>query len=477
MSEKELRKKLKTDFPFFSRKCLWVRTKDKAIQKLELNDAQLYIHQRLEDQLERTGKVRALILKGRQQGCSTYVEGRFIWKTIHSIGIRAFILTHLDDATTNLFGMAKRFYDNLPGLVKPPASAANAKELAFNDLDSSYRVGTAGSKSVGRSETIQLFHGSEVAYWPNADEHMAGVVQAVPDALGTEIILESTSCGAVGKFYELCMMAKQGLGDYELVFVPWFIQNEYRKTPPVDFIATEEEKNLALEFGLDSAQIYWRRMKIFELGNDITRFKREYPNTVDEAFATEVPGALWTRELLRRTRVNVAPSMRRIVVAVDPAVSSNDDSDETGIMVTGLGVDGHGYLLEDASGRYKPEQWARKVIQLYEHYKADRVIAEVNNGGEMVEATLRAVDPKVSYKEVHASKGKYARAEPIAALYEQDKIHHVGVFQKCEDQMCAWVPYGDQRSPDRIDASVWGFTELMLKATGVFGSGLLSQKK
>ncbi len=474
--EQTLRIKWKNSLLLFSAACLLVRTKAEAIQPLRLNDAQKFIHKQLEDQIARKGKVRALILKGRQQGCSTYVEARFLWKTIHKRGVRAFILTHLDDASANLFGMAKRFYDNLPPLLKPSLSASNAKELMFDKLDSSYRIGTAGSKAVGRSETIQLFHGSEVAYWANADDHMAGVVQAVPDAPGTEIILESTSAGAVGKFYELCMLARDKKSDYELIFVPWFIQSEYRKIPPADFVATPDELNIAATFGLDSSQLLWRRNKIMELSNDVVRFRREYPNTPEEAFMTEMPGALWTRQLLHDTRVSIAPVMQRIVVAIDPAASSNEQSDETGIMVCGRSADGHGYLLEDASGKYTPAEWARRAVALYHKYKADRVVAEVNNGGEMVEHTLRTVDPGVSYKAVHASKGKYARAEPIAALYEKKQIHHVGLFSKCEDQMCSWVPFGEHRSPDRIDASVWGFTELMLKPVGVFGSGILSSQ-
>ncbi|WGD51224.1 hypothetical protein QA641_38005 [Bradyrhizobium sp. CB1650] len=149
------------------------------------------------------------------------------------------------------------------------------------------------------------------------------------------------------------------------------------------------------------------------------------------------PGALWQMDWLDRDRVSAAPELRRIVVAIDPAVSNNEGSDETGIIVAGVARDGQVYVLEDGSGRYAPHEWAAKAIDLYRSYKADRILAEVNNGGAMVEATIRALDPRVSFKAVHASRGKVVRAEPIAALYEQRNVHHVGGFAVLEDQMCA----------------------------------------
>jgi hypothetical protein len=188
MSERErsIRQRLKDDFQHYGVKCLKIRPKDPRAgnKPLLLNRAQAYLHERLEDQRKATGKVRALVLKGRQQGISTYIGGRFYWRTTHGRGIRTFILTHEQDATDNLFTMVDRYHDNCPPLVKPETGASNAKELFFSALESGYAVGTAGTKAVGRSQTIQLFHGSEVAFWPNAATHFAGVVQAVPDLPG-----------------------------------------------------------------------------------------------------------------------------------------------------------------------------------------------------------------------------------------------------------------------------------------------------
>ena len=187
--------------------------------------------------------------------------------------------------------------------------------------------------------------------------------------------------------------------------------------------------------------------------------------------ATEAPGALWKQEQLDRDRVaptldeegrRVFPPMRRVVVSIDPANTSDATSDETGIVVGGLGVNGFGYLLEDASGRYTPEGWATKALALLQRYHGDRIIAEDNNGGEMVESTIRTHSANAPVKRIHASRGKAARAEPVAALYEQGKIRHMGEFAELEDQLVTWEALGSHRSPDRLDACVWLWTELIL---------------
>lgn len=171
----------------------------------------------------------------------------------------------------------------------------------------------------------------------------------------------------------------------------------------------------------------------------------------------EMPGALWNRTLILRAD---EPPLSRVVVAIDPAVTSNDDSDETGIVVAGTSGDAF-YVLEDLSGRYSPERWARVAVEAYHRWKADRIIGEVNNGGDMIESVIRQVDQNVAYKSVRASRGKAVRAEPIATLYEQGRGYHVGAFPELEDQMCSWTPDADW-SPDRLDAMVWAGHELML---------------
>ena len=178
----------------------------------------------------------------------------------------------------------------------------------------------------------------------------------------------------------------------------------------------------------------------------------------------DVPGALWSRDLIEACRHDPAsmPPLKRIVVAIDPAVSIGEDLAETGIIVGGLGVDGRGYLLEDATGKLAPIEWARRAVALYRKYGADRIVAEANQGGAMVETTIRTVDANVSFKSVHASRGKITRAEPIAALSEQHRILFLGTFPELEDQLCTFAA-GSADSPDRLDALVWAFTELMVE--------------
>lgn len=201
----------------------------------------------------------------------------------------------------------------------------------------------------------------------------------------------------------------------------------------------------------------------------------------------EAEGALWSREVLEKHRIAftspdaLRKQMKRIVVALDPAVSSGEESDEHGIVVAGLGHDGHGYVLEDLSERLSPDGMARKAIAAYDRWEADRVIGEVNNGGDWIGHTIAQTakamhaekqrkHPEIAFTAIHASRGKQTRAEPVSALDEQGRVHHVGSFPDMEDQMCTWEPLSGQRSPDRLDARVWGLTDLMLGGADVFGA-------
>lgn len=183
---------------------------------------------------------------------------------------------------------------------------------------------------------------------------------------------------------------------------------------------------------------------------------------------TDTEGALWTRDVIEDYRVTEAPPLKRIVVAVDPAASSGEHSNHTGIVVAGISASPNGgsnggehcYVLEDATVKASPAQWASRAVECFERYKADRIVAESNQGGEMVRHTIATVNPRATVKLVHATRGKFTRAEPVAALYEQGKVHHVGGFAKLEDQLCTWTI--DEPSPDRLDALVWAVSELML---------------
>ena len=181
----------------------------------------------------------------------------------------------------------------------------------------------------------------------------------------------------------------------------------------------------------------------------------------------DVPGALWKLDDIEKARLTRAPDgLVRIVVGIDPAVSSHEGSDETGVVVAGRDDRGHAYILEDLSGKYPPDAWARTAISAYHGWRADRIVAEVNQGGALVESTLRMVDPDVPYIGVHASRGKFVRAEPVSSLYEQGRVHHCGYFPKLEDQMLSFtvdVDRGRHGSPDRCDSLVWALSELLVE--------------
>lgn len=321
------RLRLRDDFPFYARNCLRVRSKSGETQAFELNKAQQFIHACIERQKAETGKVRAIVLKGRQQGVSTYAEGRLYWKTTHRSGVRAFILTHEADSTSALFEMVERYHELAPDFVKPITGASNAKELIFSKLDSGYKVGTAGNKSVGRGTTIQYFHGSEVAYWPNAAEHAKGILQAVPDEDDTEIILESTANGVGNYFYQQWQRAEAGESPFQAIFVPWYWQPEYRKSGLGVTRSAEEEKIVEL-FGLDNEQLAFRRSKIAELsadgGDGVFAFKQEYPMTAQEAFQVSGGDSLIRPESVMQARQAKVLAQGPLIVGVDPARFGDD---------------------------------------------------------------------------------------------------------------------------------------------------------
>jgi phage terminase large subunit-like protein len=176
----------------------------------------------------------------------------------------------------------------------------------------------------------------------------------------------------------------------------------------------------------------------------------------------DVQGALWTWSMIHNIQDSEIPQLDRIVVAIDPAVTKTEDSDETGIVVVGRGSDDMFYVLADYSGKYSPDEWAKKAIEAYEVHSADRIIGEVNNGGDMIGFTLKTIQKNIPYTAVHASRGKKMRAEPISALYEQTKVFHVTNLMELEEQMVSWTPESPS-SPDRLDALVWGLTELSQK--------------
>ena len=281
------RKKLKEyedDFALFASEQVRILTKDvsKGFVPFKLNRAQEIITEKLEKQRKETGRVRAIILKARQQGISTYCAGRVFWKTYFTPLSRSVVLAH-DSATSDaLFMMSRNIIDNMPKEYSPGFLKSNAKEIQFEHNKAGYRLYTAGSPEAGRGTTPTILHASEVAFWQHDEKILAGLFQGVSSAEGTEVILESTANGATGEFYRLWKGAERGENEYVPIFLPWFVTPEYRREAPEGFERSEEEQKLAEAYDLDDDQLYWRRLKIGEGGE--LKFRQEYPSNPDEAF-------------------------------------------------------------------------------------------------------------------------------------------------------------------------------------------------
>lgn len=322
--------KLRDDLQTFSANCLRLRNKAGKIESFLFNRAQEHVDERLEEQRARTGKVRALVLKGRQQGLSTYVAARFYHQC--SLGGKsALIVAHEDKATSNLFDMVKRYHEHNP--LAPSTKASNAKELVFSAMDCGYKLATAGTDDVARGNTSQLIHGSEVAFWRNPEKHMAGLGNTVADIDGTEIILESTANGVGNLFHQMWQAAEAGQGDYIAIFVPWFWTLEYWAEPKPDFELSDEERELVAAYGLNNGQLQWRRNKILSYGEGMDwLFRQEYPMCSQEAFVTST-----TNPLISPAHVNEAVESTfrdfhgPLLMGVDPAGDGVNDADRTAI--------------------------------------------------------------------------------------------------------------------------------------------------
>ena len=318
------------DFPFFAEHQLKIRAKDGAIIQFQLNKAQTYLQQRVDDQLKRTGKIRLAVLKGRQQGLSTFIGGYLYHRTIAKPGTLTFIFAHDSDGSGSLYQMVKTFYhDGVYDDLKPQLGTASQKEMSFPILKSSYKVGTAGTTGLGRSKTIQQLHWSEVAYSPNCEEHAMGIMQAVPDLPGTAVFLESTSNGQGDFFHRTCMQALSGQGDFELVFIPWYWQDEYKRAKPADWEMQLDEHELLASFskdGLTEEHLVWRRHKIWsDFHGQIALFRREYPFTPSEAFEANDEESFIKAHTVRRARdASPIPTDAPLIFGVDPARLGGD---------------------------------------------------------------------------------------------------------------------------------------------------------
>lgn len=408
------RQRYDVDFPLFAQDCLTIRPKDGNLQLFRFNTVQRLLHYKLEQQIKRTGMVRAIVLKARQPGVSTYSTARYYHHVSRRPGRRAFILTHQDDATENVFAMVKRFHDNNPHA--PETGKSNAKELYFPDLDSGFAVGTAGSKGVGRSFTFQYFHGSEVAFWPNAESHVDGSIQAVPRIAGSEIILESTANGIGGLFYNMTTAAMRGKNEYQLVFIPWFVHTEYTAEPPPHWDVPPEFADYALKHNLTLEQLYWAFLKNSEFasarGTDpnvlAAKFKQEYPTSAMEAFRSSREGGFIDPDLVDRARNTTVYDQSHAPVVFGCDFATGGDAPTEGKR-KGQGEGGDSNYFIDRQGRqagkrlnerFKEKDSVQVAIRLagyIDKFQPEAVFMDAGGGGAQVFDMLRAKN----YRNLH----------------------------------------------------------------------------
>lgn len=327
--------RLRDDLPEYCRRFIKIRPKKGGVASpLVFNAAQTRLHNFIED-LRSTGNlVRVCIIKSRQMGSSTYVCARYLHKATMNPGTSVFILSHLGDSTNYLFDMVKRMYNNLPEPLRPYAERSNRKELKFGKIDSEYALGTAGSAEIGRSMNPHLLHLSEAAFFQDTDNISTGLMQGVATTPNTEIIVESTASGINNMFYELCMKGidPNNFTRYKTIFLPWYLQEEYKETPPARFKPSSEEEEMMELYSLSLDQVFWRRRKLEdEYNNDLWKFKQEYPTTIFEAFQSSGNTLLKPEyvEIARKTQAFL-DSSAPLIMGVDGA---GEGADSTGIVI------------------------------------------------------------------------------------------------------------------------------------------------
>lgn len=360
------------DLEAYSTHCLKIKPKVGPLVPLIFNRAQLYAHEKIEDQLRRTGMVRQIVLKGRQQGLSTYVAARFYKRTSTSRAVNAFIVAHEQKATNNLYGIVRRYHQHNP--LAPSTGATNAQELVFDILDSGYKLATAGSQDVGRSNTVQLMHASEFGFWQNAATHMAGIGNTIALLPGTEIIVESTANGMGNPFHEMWQSAETGEGVYEPLFIPWFWQPEYAVEVPKKFELSDDDLRYMRAYKLTPQQMAFRRMKQIEYGSEkIWLFDQEYPAMPALAFQTGT-----TNPLINPNSVQAAANMINdmrpdtsgvYVVGVDPA---EEGMDRTAIVHR----KGRSVVRVEYHSKKSPMQVAGMIADIWKDRRPDAIFLD-----------------------------------------------------------------------------------------------------
>lgn len=280
----EVRKRFYNDFEFYGKHAVKIRTKTGSIEPLRLNKVQKRLISEIERQLNETGRVRIILLKARQQGLSTFASAFNYWWLSQHKAQKGIVIAHVAESTKALFDMYRRIHAECPDMLKPSTRYSSRRELVFDSLDTALMVATAGGDGIARGETITHAHLSELGFWPNAtaNENLNAVLQAIPNAPGTSIIIESTANGMTGPYYDMWQGAVNGSNGFYPFFSPWFETDEYQETAPEGMELSPEEEDLRKAHGLTNDQLYWRRRKIAANGREL--FMQEYPATPDEAF-------------------------------------------------------------------------------------------------------------------------------------------------------------------------------------------------
>lgn len=430
LSESELRllrtmQRWRRDLPGFAKDCLHVVDKLGRLVPLEMNPPQEIIHARLEAQKAEHGMVRAMILKSRKQGSSTYIGARFYARTRLFKHQRAKVVAHDQDSSDVLFGMVRTFYDNDPFRLKH--EVGNTKQYLFSN-GSSYTVGTAGgSGEAGRGDTPMLAHMSEAAFYKNPEKTIAGFASSVPMAAGTEIVMESTANGVGNNFHKRWIQAEAGQADetgggvtYLPIFIPWFVSPEYRLRVPDRFVLGTEpegeglpsEREIAEMYALDMEQMAWRRFFVEEhFGGAVETFMQEFPCTAAEAFQRVgakpyIPPILVARARRRKGIEAFGPR----ILGVDPAGTGGDKFDMTLRQ-------GHVVLWHRGRTGMEPgEEQVEWVADTIRTERVDRVNIDYSGGwGQALLAGLREKHPDIAdrcYPVDFGSKSQAKMAQP-----------------------------------------------------------------
>lgn len=316
------------DFQRFAADCLMIRPKNGGLIPFHFNSVQLDLLDKFYEQMQIHGRVRFIVLKARQMGISTFIEALIYWWTVHHTGTKSLVLTHLDDATKELFEMTRRYNENTPLPFKTPAKRDSVNELVFQGIDCAIKTATAGSKNVGHGSTIQCLHWSEVSRSNNQADMTAGVMQTVPSGEGSMIFLESTANGTGEYFHETWQAAIRGESEFIPIFYPWTAMEEYRAdSTGVEF--SKEELDYQALYGVDDEQLAWRQAKMRQFKGSpeekLALFQEQYPITPEEAFRSSGNSFISKKAVAEARKADLEP-YGAIVCGVDPAAGGKDST-------------------------------------------------------------------------------------------------------------------------------------------------------